>query len=90
MEVLIFSFEQSVLSVIIAGFDFILSRESVSGSHVNSSFYSPSDVVFLEEQPPSGLPTAKILGLFEISKVLMIRYYGHKMFRASELMTPLF
>ena len=89
VEILVLPFEQGDLSVIIIGFNFIFSRESVGGSHVNSSFHTPSNIVLLEEQPPSGLPAAKILGLFEISQVLMIRYDGYWVLRASEVVAPL-
>ena len=77
MEILVFSFEQGDLSVIIASFNFILSRKGISRSHINSPFDAPSNVILLEEQPPSGLSVAKILGLFEISQVLVIGYYGY-------------
>ena len=77
MEILVFAFEQGDLSVIIASFNFILSRESISRSHINSLFDAASNVVLLEKQPPSGLSVAEILGLFEISQVLVIGYYGY-------------
>ena len=32
----------------------------------------------------------KILGLFEISQILMIRYHGYRVFCASEVMAPFF
>ena len=49
MEVLILSFEQGDFLVIIAGFNFVLPRKGISGSHVNSPFYAPLNVIFLEE-----------------------------------------
>ena len=76
--------------VVITGLDVIFPREGIGGSHINSLFYSPSNVIFLEEQPPPGLSVAKILGLFEIPQVLMICYYGYRVFHASEVMAPLF
>ena len=90
MEILIPSFEQGDFLIIVAGFDVILSRKSISGSHVNSSFHAPSNVVFLEEQPPSGLLAAKILGLFEVPQVLVISYYGYRVFCAGEIVSPFF
>ena len=89
MEILILSLEQGDFSVIITSLDVILPRKSISGSHVYSSFYAPSDVVFLEEQPPPGLPAAEILGLFEVSQVLVIHYYGHQVFGSSKIVLPL-
>ena len=90
MEILILSFEQGDFSIIVAGFDFILPGKSISRSHVNSSFHSPLNIVFLREQPPSGLPATKILGLFEVSQVLVIRYHGYRVFSAREIVAPLF
>ena len=90
MEVLILSLEQGDFLVVIAGFNLIFARKSISRSHVNSSFYPPSNVIFLKEQPPSSLSVGKILGLFEISQVFVIRYYSYRMFHACEIVAPFF
>ena len=67
----------------------ILSRESIGRSHVNSLFYPSPNIIFLAEQPPSGLPVAEILGLFEISQILVVHYYGYRMLSTSEIVVPL-
>ena len=47
MKILVLAFQQSDLPVVITGVDFIFPREGICGSHIDSSLYSPSDVVFL-------------------------------------------
>ena len=47
MEILVLSLQKSDLPVVITGFDLVLSGEGVSGSHVDSSFYPPLNIVFL-------------------------------------------
>ena len=47
MKILVFSFQKSDFSIIIAGFDFVLSGESISRPHVDSSLHPPPDVIFL-------------------------------------------
>ena len=88
MEVLVLSLQESDLPVVITGFDLILSREGISKSHVDSSFYPPPDIVFLQEHPPPCLLLAQILRLFEIPQVFVVRDHHYRMLGPSEVMAP--
>ena len=49
VKVLITPFEEGDFLVVIVGVDLVLPGECVCWSHVDSSFYSPLDVIFLQE-----------------------------------------
>ena len=88
MEVLVISFQEGDFLVVVAHIDFIFSRECVCRSHIDSSFHSPFDVIFLQEQPPLSLLASEILGLFEIFQILVVCDYNHQVFSSGEVVLP--
>ena len=87
---LIIPFNHGDLPVIIIHVHLSLYGQGVSRSHVDSSFYSPFNVKILQEQHPAGLSLGQILGLFEISQILMVCDYSYWVFYSCKVVLPFF
>ena len=88
--ILIIPFKHGDLPVIIIHVHLVLFGQGISRSHVDSSFYFPFDVKILQEQHPAGLSLGQILGLFEISQILIVCDHSYRVFCSCKVVSPFF
>ena len=90
MVVLVLFLQKDYFPVIAGGIHFILPRLGIGWSHVDSLFYSPFDIQVLHEQLPASLLMSEVLGLFEVSQVLVVGDDSHWVLSSCEIVSPFF